>query len=1203
MAVDIEEIAVLLSRLEVNFSNILSSYFDIFYNNVPQDVTLEYFPKEGGDLQTIQVPNRAKYFLNIKSGDGSPEGHVNGNVGAIYQDLTNGDFYIKYTPMERQDGWKKLATIDNLEGLIVKENGIPEGYNTAPKGTLYIDLTTGSLWIKQTSAGNTGWVEVFRTDLATIRLDNLDEIGEDKLRTSNMYYTGLDQTADILGYKQLEEMYHSQIDTTKFEVNGAPKINDDGSATNFGFNEEEGKENYVFIPNNFFDVGDYPWRFEWAGIMNQQTNSVTYMLGNDSSRQNPNSFLNVYRGASSNNIYFNITTSTGGASGTASNVDLVGGLGNTNNILSGFTNSAYATLADNFTPNSQSWEFNTYITTGTDVTTKQTIVASSNKQYAPFKIEISSGKFVLTVCSSDEEDITSISGSNEISANTGYYVRLAFNGVQYTLSFKQGANDNWTDTAIISSTLVVYSSANPQAVIALGVQCSNATTIYPFLGTIDLKKTEISIGGHISWSGTYRTGTPTQSDVIYLTINSEDNGKKFRAYISYDGLSTNRYTFALKFDGDSDWRIVYTTLSNRTLNRGIENLPFGYRYGLTSVLNLNYIKMYVNEGGGFVPKASFNKTGTATLTNGESIQYVESITGSKIVNAVYRDILVRNYAIDGISEYYVIDEDSREAYLPMGELYGMIFRKPNMSDIPKYTSQLINDSGFITSTLRYCVCQGHYNEEGELDLVRYVESKAGSGPQTVELKYTTSPEEPIQLNFPAATECTVEAISGGAGGKCFDGILIGANSYWYYYSGASGAYYKGTINLTSGSYQIVVGNGGAGGTNTNNSSGGLTKFGLAGGATLLTVNGGNKGSSLANGGSGGSVGERVNFTDIAVRPGRTGASGAGKDAWYSTFGETTIKQTDGYPPSSLANYGKGGKACGPYSGGFSASAMQGTGGYFKLTYQVSGSQGRVGYVNYEVSPTDPLIIIKKDGSKATINGINTDFLNDLTVGHTYNKFVDENGAELLDNTIYTQAPEPTNPQNNDVWIKFGEPLEVYKRVNGEWVDYDKVHIASFRIKTVDDQGTKGAENITCAKFFDNKFQLNASSCPSYVIETEIFEDIIKNEQGEEIDRIYRWYQKYSNGWCAEGGWAPITGGASTNYNVNFFFKYKNNNYFSFVRSAKWTTSSTAATSTANATGYHTKILDSSNLCTGVIVNTNQSSYTDGFTWEVKGQIE
>ena len=65
------------------------------------DVTFQMFD-ESGMLQTYTIPNRAKDMENILNSDsaevsGSPEGHVEAGRGVIFQDLTNGDLYIKKT--------------------------------------------------------------------------------------------------------------------------------------------------------------------------------------------------------------------------------------------------------------------------------------------------------------------------------------------------------------------------------------------------------------------------------------------------------------------------------------------------------------------------------------------------------------------------------------------------------------------------------------------------------------------------------------------------------------------------------------------------------------------------------------------------------------------------------------------------------------------------------------------------------------------------------------------------------------------------------------------------------------------------------------------------------------------------------------------------------------------------------------------------
>ena len=64
------------------------------------------------------------------------------------------------------------------------------------------------------------------------------------------------------------------------------------------------------------------------------------------------------------------------------------------------------------------------------------------------------------------------------------------------------------------------------------------------------------------------------------------------------------------------------------------------------------------------------------------IPYTESKTGSKIVDAAYRDRVQDMYEQFGYAPYYTIDEENENFTLPMGEIYGMIERKNNELNNP-----------------------------------------------------------------------------------------------------------------------------------------------------------------------------------------------------------------------------------------------------------------------------------------------------------------------------------------------------------------------------------------------------------------------------------------------------------------------------------------------------------------------------------------
>lgn len=70
------------------------------------------------------------------------------------------------------------------------------------------------------------------TSKANISLNNLDDVGADKLNTSKMYTTGK-VSEDTQGFAQLQQMRRSTFDLSKFTVVGSPTITDDGVASGF----------------------------------------------------------------------------------------------------------------------------------------------------------------------------------------------------------------------------------------------------------------------------------------------------------------------------------------------------------------------------------------------------------------------------------------------------------------------------------------------------------------------------------------------------------------------------------------------------------------------------------------------------------------------------------------------------------------------------------------------------------------------------------------------------------------------------------------------------------------------------------------------------------------------------------------------------------------------------------------------------------
>jgi len=153
---NINDIVISLARLQTNYTNLMNSWYDVFYNTTAQDISLQLYDT-AGTLTTKTIPNRAKDFNYIKNGSGTPEGVISASVGCIYQDLANGTIYSKYSGTGNT-GWTPLAKLSDIDvNYLNKGLGSPEGILISSIGAIYIDNSTGDLYIKRTSGGNTGW--------------------------------------------------------------------------------------------------------------------------------------------------------------------------------------------------------------------------------------------------------------------------------------------------------------------------------------------------------------------------------------------------------------------------------------------------------------------------------------------------------------------------------------------------------------------------------------------------------------------------------------------------------------------------------------------------------------------------------------------------------------------------------------------------------------------------------------------------------------------------------------------------------------------------------------------------------------------------------------------------------------------------------------------------------------------------------------
>lgn len=105
-----------LTQLLQNTVNMTSVFYDIFLNPEPMDVELQQYNADG-ELITITIPNRAKDRKIALTGEGSPEGSVEANVGTCYVDESNQAVYFKVTGTGNT-GWVIVPTQSSVNEYV-----------------------------------------------------------------------------------------------------------------------------------------------------------------------------------------------------------------------------------------------------------------------------------------------------------------------------------------------------------------------------------------------------------------------------------------------------------------------------------------------------------------------------------------------------------------------------------------------------------------------------------------------------------------------------------------------------------------------------------------------------------------------------------------------------------------------------------------------------------------------------------------------------------------------------------------------------------------------------------------------------------------------------------------------------------------------------------------------------------------------------
>ena len=527
-----------------------------------------------------------------------------------------------------------------------------------------------------------------------------------------------------------------------------------------------------------------------------------------------------------------------------------------------------------------------------------------------------------------------------------------------------------------------------------------------------------------------------------------------------------------------------------------------------------------------------NQDGSITLT--DSFGLVTEL--GTPVNAVNM-----NHIEEGIENSATIDLDNLSA---TGEA-----KFENRANVDLSNLSMDGESR-LNSYLRGIINDGNLDANGHLDLI-----DAGTSSDTT---YEYSEAGNYTITLASAGNYEVSLIGGGGYGAGSWNYPTGVTA-----GGGSGAGFIGTITLSAGTYTITVG----GNTNTGNRD---TVLKDSSNNVIIKAGGGGNGSADAwsvsyTGGSGGVL------TNNATVVGSPTLSTNGNNGGGAI--QSAVQGGDSVYDNTKTGYGAGG---GSVWGNNTVYGVAGVPGYFKLKINSVPSTT----IDYKVSQANPLTITDFSGKQTTFYSLNTDLATSLADG-TYNKFLDENGSELIKNTIYAQLKEPTTPSTNDVWIRTTDKVQSFKYDGADWQSYNKVWLGSVDISS------GGASNAVNAELCNNNFNVTTWQLRNYRELVEVYNN------GASWYKVYKEYNPstgaYVGLWCEQGGLKSISGTSGT-ATVDLLKTMNDTNY------------SIMTTDAHNSSGSGSSTARSDTLTT----STFQFSWTQkglsGFYWEVKGYL-
>ena len=541
------------------------------------------------------------------------------------------------------------------------ENGMPEW----DENTTYYANTSfcqvNGVWYQSLTDNNIGNNPVndttnwYKIDLDKLNpdLSNLSIPGLDKLNQSKALETGsVSSDADV--YADIQKYAHSTFDLSKFEVVGSPTITDDGIASGFSSNNR--------VETITLDTSKKNYHVKLSGIEYRGQQSFVFGNRNISKSQSLNLIFDINKIA--------LFVSSTGDSWDIANYPSSSFIFEVNKVYDiSFIREGGNTYKVIVFDHSLNQEF-TIITISSelDIYNSPNKICIGSGSWEAYSGSIDLKQFSITV-----DDIPVFNGNK-----TGLYVAKPDN---YTVE----GSPTITDDGILTNC--------PSQNDYLSATIPSLSQFEKVRIEFELKVKEVPSSTRGIFNIPNDENPMTANSGTYAWLNSVG----FNINLAYNGAdngtgSTAKYPIAIgdfiKVIAEGNKNSVGSIKVSK--NNGVFNdltltqsNACNFQEATKLFLGITGVGRQMQSSAEFDIN-SFKIYGDGNLIYQPclKIPYTESKTGSKIVDAAYRDRVQDMYEQYGYAPYYTIDEENENFTLPMGEIYGMIERKNNELNNP-----------------------------------------------------------------------------------------------------------------------------------------------------------------------------------------------------------------------------------------------------------------------------------------------------------------------------------------------------------------------------------------------------------------------------------------------------------------------------------------------------------------------------------------